>query len=380
MTDISIEVVSREPDLTPFRGLWEELYRTSSRQPSTSFEWSDALTRSHLGSGESFVLLRLARGVESIGLVPLVTRRLTLFGYPVVALTPLEERYNTHSDLLARDMSPATMSAFCQALLRLDLRWDLFRMSRLVQEHPVLSVLEAGSARSGMSPRVRNGLASYFLTLPDTFDAYLEQRSGKFRNYLKRTDKKFAALDAEVVEFTGTADVDRGYEMLLQIERASWKHAHGTAISAVPHQRQFYGDLCRGAAAAGRLHLQILTVAGTPAAYNLGYLWNGCYSYLKTSYDEQFKAAGAPTFLRACLVRTLIARGVAELDFPAEPYEWERQWTDTVRWHKVLTLYAPTVTGRALSVADRFRHRDEDASTVQHVDPRALNPSAEAAQ
>jgi CelD/BcsL family acetyltransferase involved in cellulose biosynthesis len=178
----------------------------------------------------------------------------------------------------------------------------------------------------------------------------------------------------QVLDIRAPRDVDRGYDMLLEVERSSWKHAHGTAISAVPRQTGFYRDLCHGAAAQNRLHLQLLTVGGDPVAYNLGYVRDNRYYYLKTSYVDAYKRLHVSTCLRATLVKALIESGIREMDFPAEPYEWERQWTEQVRWHKVVSVYRPTLAGRALALAERLRHTFEPPRTIAHVDPRAHRP------
>ena len=58
--------------------------------------------------------------------------------------------------------------------------------------------------------------------------------------------------------------------------------------------------------ASGRLHLQWLTVGGREVAYNVGYLRDGQYHYLKTSYDAAFRAMSPSTYLRARLIEDLI--------------------------------------------------------------------------
>jgi CelD/BcsL family acetyltransferase involved in cellulose biosynthesis len=376
---VRVEVVSREAVLSPHREVWECLYRSTTTEPSTAFEWADALTRSHLAPEDRFVLLRITRGQDVMGLVPLVSRRVVVLGYSVTLLSPLAEGRDTHSDLLAVGIDGEMVRALFSALTSLDIPWDVFRMSRLLTDHAILRHADDCLRGVAASSLTRTGDASYFLSLPATFDAYLAQRSAKFRNHLKRTERKMREHGAvDVVTITRPGDVPAAYEMLLGIERASWKQDHGTAISAVNRQARFYRELCEGAAAAGRLHLHFLTVSGQAAAYNLGLIANGCYSYLKTSYDEQFKPLGAATYLRARLVETLIRAGVHQLDFPAEPYEWERQWTDTVRWHQVLNVYRPTAAGRVLAWVDRLRHRSAGARNVEHADPRAVRPSPEA--
>ena len=319
------------------------------------------------------MLLQLTRGSQVSGFLPLVARRVKVLGCPATVLTPLADLNNTHGDVLTREMNGETMTAIVSALVRLDEKWDLFRMSNVLDGHPLVASVE-GYARDPRPMRnVRPGYGSYFLSLPGSFDEYLAGRSAKFRNYLKRCAKKLESQgEVRVLDCSAPVDVPAGFEMLLAIERASWKQAHGTAITSVARQERFYRELCEGAAARGRLHLQVLTIGAEPAAYNLGYLQNRRYAYLKTSYDERSKPLGAATYLRAQTIANLIERGVTDVDFPAEPYEWERQWTETVRWHRVVTLYRSTVVGTALGCIDRLRPRKGAPNQIAHVDPRAL--------
>ena len=125
-----------------------------------------------------------------------------------------------------------------------------------------------------------------------------------------------------------------------------------------------------------RLHLRFLYLDDRPVAYNLGVLLKGTYFYLKTSYDHAEKPLSPSTFLRARLVAELIGQGVQELDFPAEPYEWERQWTDELRWHRSLTLFAPSLKGFVYEVYQTARtlaHRN-DGQQVAYVNPRGSKP------
>ncbi len=369
------DIVAEGADIFAFEETWERLYQSGPNEPSTSFEWTAALLRNHLSPGDRAFLLRLSHGTDVIALVPLVVSTTRVLGCAVTMMTPLSERYGTHSDVLAGSLDDDAVRALVRGLFGLGIPWDVFRLSSLLEHHALARDVGVVLQRP-LSWQLRDGHPSYMLELPASLGAYLGQRSAKFRNHLRRVERKVeSGGDAQVVEVQSPTEVGRGFEMLMDVERASWKHGHGTAISAVAHQADFYRDLCRGAAARGRLHLQFLLLAGRPVAYNLGYLRDGTYAYLKTSYRDSHRQAGVATYLRARLMETLIARDVRVVDFPAEPYEWERQWTDTVRWHRVLSLYRPTPVGLALAVADRVRHRSLDGRTITHVDPRALKPT-----
>jgi CelD/BcsL family acetyltransferase involved in cellulose biosynthesis len=372
-SDVQADVVAHSADISAFEPLWRELFSQTSSEPSTSFEWSAAMLQHHLEPEDRFFLFLLARAGKAIGLVPLVSRPTQVLGQRLTTLSPLSERYNTHGGLLARGLDARAIEVLILGIQRLETHWDIFRMSKLLEGTAVPSLLQSGAKACGLDCSIRYTMPTYFLELPETFETYLASRSPKFRQDIKRATRKLqSAGQIGVTILCGEHDFDELYEAMLAVERASWKQAHGTAITAVPRQTGFYRTMGRSAAAAGRLDLRVLTLDGTPIAHNLGYIQNGCYYYLKTSYDERRQALSPAMFLRAHLVESLIDRGVRFMDFHGEPYEWERRWTDTYRWHTSLTIYNNTLKGRAVRLMNRLRRDSGKRPEVKHCDPRAI--------
>lgn len=362
-------------DIASLRAAWEGVFLARSNEPSTSFEWTSAMLRHH-ADGDECLLMRLSRAGHDIGFVPLLRKTSTVFGQTLVTLAPISELYNTHSDLLLSETDEGVVDAFVSELFRLRARWDRLRMAKLLEDSPLLGLLERSLRRRRAVFHLQQGLPAYILRLPATFDEYLAERSGKFRNYLKRLDRRIRAVgEPNVMALTDHAMFDRVFDDVLRIERASWKQEHGTSITAVARQTGFYRDMSQAALTAGRLHLHVLTLGPAPVAYNLGYILDGTYFYLKTSYDQAYRQVSPATFLRARLIEELIGRGIRVVDFPGEPYDWEQQWTETVRWHKRLWVYAPTIKGRVLAGIDRLRRRADPERVVRHTDPRNLRPA-----
>ncbi len=77
--------------------------------------------------------------------------------------------------------------------------------------------------------------------------------------------------------------------------------------------------------------------------------------------------------LRARLVESLCAEGMRSLDFPAEPYRWEEQWTDGLRWHWSVLAFNRTPMGLLyrllVGLQDVLRPARTEAK-VNYVDPR----------
>ncbi len=369
---VSVQVSEGFSELSQLRPAWQRLFGSRGHEPSTSFEWTQAMVRHHLRASDRGFLIRLEREGELIGVLPLVRRQVRLLGRRLSLLMPITEEYNTHSDILLAAADADAVDAIVQGLIGIGASWDCFRMARLLDENPLLPLFRRALDAGRHPHSVRTGLAAYVLDLPASYPSYLAARSAKFRNHLKRAERKLASAGAVEIHRLSTAGAfERAFEALLEVERASWKQAHGSSITAVEHQPAFYRELACGALEAGRLHLQWLTLDGRPIAYNLGYLTTLGYHYLKTSYDHQSRQLGAATVLRAKLIESLIAEGTPRLDFPGEPYEWESQWTSAARRRVVLSLFRPTVQGRVLWLIDRVRSRMSRRVEIAHVDPRA---------
>lgn len=375
---MQVELLRAPLDLKPFEADWERLFRARPHEPSVSFEWTRALLDHHLDPGDEPGLLVFRRNGDVCALVPLVREPGRLVGLPLTTLRALPERSNTHSDLLCEQMDEDLIVSLLDACRTHAPGWDVMRFTRVVEGSDLDRALSGALSQCAGRNRFRLEPPSFFLTLPDRYETYLNARSGKFRNYLRRMEKGLQALGSVRFRRTGSSEaLVADYEALLNVERESWKHGHGTAISAVDHQQAFYGAMAAGALDAGRLHLTFLELDGVPVAYNLGLLAHGRYFYLKTSFREACRRSGVATIARARLIRMLIEQGIREFDFPGEPYEWEAQWTNELRWHRSVVISNDTTAGRLYHairlVRDRIRPPTAERAVSYH-DPKALRP------
>lgn len=345
---------------------WDRLMDRVESEPSVSWEWTAALMESHVQETDEVVFIILKRLGAVIGIVPVILRPLKQLGQTFITAFPASELSNTHSDLLIEEVSEPILTAMTDALYRQGLRWDVFGMTRLLEDRP-LGALWCGVLRKRWALLTfTREQPSFFLPLDGSFEGYLKQRSASFRNALKRVQRKLKSRGkVEILNQHHFATIEEAYQALLAIEQRSWKQDHGTAISAVSHQTVFYRQLSELASRKNWLHLRFLYLDDHPVAYNLGLLVKQRYFYLKTSYTHAERPLHPSTFLRSHLIEELIGQGVKEFDFPAEPYEWERQWTEDTRWHRSLTLFGRSPKGVAYYLyrkATAFARRNDSRS------------------
>jgi CelD/BcsL family acetyltransferase involved in cellulose biosynthesis len=374
---VEVEVIHGRAVLGQLQADWARLMEEGDHEPSVSLEWTAALMESHVQPSDEVVSIILRRQGVVVGIIPLVFRSVKTLGQRFVTACPISELSNTHSDLLLQEASGPMLRAFMEGLYRLTPSWDAFVMTRILEAGHLYAPLHEYARKYRKHFECVRTPPSFVLTLEDTMSGYLRRRSGNFRNALKRIERKLEQrghMDIKTQE--EFPSIEEAYAVLLSIERHSWKHAHGTSIPSVPRQTSFYRRLCQLAHQKNWLRLEFLYLDGRPVAYNLGLVLKDTYFYLKTSYDEAERPLSPATFLRARLVEDLIRQGITRLDFPAEPYEWERQWTNELRWHRSLALFAPTAKGMVYGFYRKvraFRRRD-DSMEVHFRNPRDLTP------
>ena len=385
MTDenvIRAAVISDPGNCSALADEWAALDEIGLCEPSTSLEWTRALLATHVAESDTAFVIVLRSQDRAVAIVPAIVRRERIVGrLDVATLLLLSELSGTHSDILRSDDREEIVAALFGALVALPCRWDILRVGRLLEGSPVAIQLSRFLGRSGLAHRFRREQPSFYLDPGQSYQQYLATRGARFRNYLRRKSRQFEATGKiKVLQAGKDLDTEQAYDHLLSIEERSWKHSHGTGISAVPRQREFYRLLCEGASRRGRLHLMLMYLDDVPVAFNLGITAGDRYSYLKTSFDERLRRLSPATILRAGLVETLIADGVRSLDFPAEPYRWEEQWTDTLRWHLSMLVFNKTPRAMLYRLLVGLRDRWKGPQGEKHVrynEPRRLEGSAD---
>lgn len=374
---ITIEIIEDRDKIKEYYAPWDRMYDAGTYEASLSLEWTRALLNTHVGE-DRFFLMVLRDSQEIVGIVPLCIRVVKKHGISLSTLFPLAEYFNTHSDLLLKNTSEELIEVFIKALFDLTYRWDIFRINRFIKASPVLNRIRYNLENNfTCNYDIRRADPSFFIQLGDSYNDYLENKNSHFRNNLKRVSRKMNSLgDVTFLTTQDFHDFAEAYKIILSIEEKSWKHHHGTAISSSEKQREFYRELCKAAFDKGRLRLCVLNLNREPVAFEMGLVKNKRYYSVHGSYDNKFKKENPGTMLLARVLEDLIHDGLKEHDFFGEPFEWEKYWTDTYRWHKSLLIYNNTLKAGLFrffnSLKDKLKQNTRDQLVLR--DPRDIMP------
>jgi hypothetical protein len=174
--------------------------------------------------------------------------------------------------------------------------------------------------------------------------------SGLSRNRRKKLQKGLSELTKQgAVEFVaaagaGQASDQQAIEMALEIELASWKGLHRSAILNHERVAKFFWNWAADLAETGLLRIYFLTVEGKPIAFDLGYVVSGVYTSHKVAYLNEFAAFSPGQLLTIKLIEHFYQTGEAKaIDFLGPLSTATDNWSNTQYPVGKLTLSAGTM-------------------------------------
>jgi CelD/BcsL family acetyltransferase involved in cellulose biosynthesis len=223
----------------------------------------------------------------------------------------------------------------------------------LVRQRTCLERLDGTSAvlaglRRVAPPMIVDRALSPRLHLPSTPDALLGQLSSKFRAGVRRATRALAATGTVTMrEYRrGDAELGQAFAALLDLEAASWKGAHGTAIARRPDTLRFYRRLVLDGPASTWARVALLRVDGRVVAAQLDLERGRCRDGLKTACVGDLGRGQSPgTVLLWQVLSDCIARGITRFGLGGELDGWKRHWTSSGAERVRVRTWPRTLTG-----------------------------------
>lgn len=125
-------------------------------------------------------------------------------------------------------------------------------------------------------------------------------RKKKRKEYGRLWSRLSEEGDVQLTAHDASSDFDGWMDRFLTLEAKGWKGQRGTALRAVPGERAFFTEICKGAQAQDKLHCLELTVDGSPIAMLTSFrAGRGLYTF-KIAFDEDYArfSPGAQLMMR----------------------------------------------------------------------------------
>ena len=177
-----------------------------------------------------------------------------------------------------------------------------------------------------------------------SFDEYFATKTTKFRNNIRRYEKRVAKLGEVKFQRHRPAGAAHGdgqpnwdmYNACEDVAARSWQADadDGTTISS-PTVRDFFRDTYALATKNGMADLCLLSVDDRPIAFGYNYVHDGYVSGMRFGYDKEFAKAGVGNVMYVSMFRDSIERGDSIFDMGVGSLQIKGPWrTDLVNTYR----------------------------------------------
>lgn len=287
------------------------------------YEWFRALVDAFPEAAEAQVVVA-REGSELVGLLPVIVGQDGLLGVRLLAIT---EHYCGRCGPLLKDQRSEVFVALIEALEKAWPGWISLQMTLVERSGNARAVIEAASDRY---PAICGpGRPSPFFPLRESSEAFRNGVSKSVHQLLRTARNKFAKLGPmHFREYIDGRSAGELLDVVLAVDRQSWKHAAGSAISRQPRQEKFYRSLFTHAMESQLLRAEVLFLRDEPIAYNFGLLCNQVYSCLKHSHAENYDKLSPVYLVNESLFAKLRGLGVRTFDFMGDVEPHKLRWSD----------------------------------------------------
>jgi CelD/BcsL family acetyltransferase involved in cellulose biosynthesis len=322
--------VNQPEDLLAYRADWDRLL---SQTPQANFfqtlDWLLVYWK-HFGHRQRLRTLLLFDGDELTGVMPLTVKpRPTRIGTMRVLAYPLDAWGTCYGPLGRRPAE--VLAAGLKHLRRSKRDWDLIELDWTSGSR--LPMVEGGFQRAGLRTQTLRTIETSRIDLNSTWDEYWRNRSSKFRNNVRRCEKKLAQIGRiDVVHYRASDDPTGDprwdlYAMCEQVAASSWQ-AVVTEGNTITHERvrEFLREMHLAATRRGAVSINLLLVNDQAAAFSYNYLYGRSLFGLRMGYDARFAKAGPGTVLLRHLVQHGFERGDQDFDLGEGDSPYKHLW------------------------------------------------------
>ena len=297
--------ISDIDQLDSLRNDWEKLLETTQRASLFhTLPWFELYWR-HFGAEQKLRVLVVTQDGHVEGILPLVVRKEDRKIGSVRVLTwPLDDWGSFYGPL---GSDPSTLlSVGLNHINKTARNWDLIDLRWMDAKGELAAATQNAMSAAGLSSYCRVRDKTALIDTRGTWEDYLAGRTSKWRNNLRRWQKRTAERGEVTYERyrpAGAAqgDADPRSDLLNQcidIAKRSWQGTSQTGTTISHHEiRGFIRAAHKIAAQQGCLDLNMLRVDGRLVAFAYNYFFRGSVYGLRVGYDDDYSREGVGNLL-----------------------------------------------------------------------------------
>lgn len=159
---------------------------------------------------------------------------------------------------------------------------------------------------------------------------------------MRRLERQLGGIELESIRHFDRAALREFF----RLEAMGWKREAGTAIALDPRLIAYYGAIARVFARRGQLAIAFLRARGERIAGCIALEDDASFYLLKIAYDPSYAHYGPGQLLVRETAFDAGRRGLRLYDLLGRDSPYKMKWTDQVRPHLELRIYASSLRAR----------------------------------
>jgi len=354
-------------ELDAHRAAWAHLLgKTPGADFFRTYDWLKVYWR-HFQGDQQLRALIIGDPSDPLGILPFVLRRESIRLGTVRVLTwPLDDWGAFYGPIGSHPA--ALLEAGLRYLHQAPRDWDLLELRCSPSGSGARAETIAAMQAGGFTPATREWAQSARVEMKSSWENYWMSRTSKWRNNVRRSEKKLTARgELRFERFRPEASDESPqtrydlYDACIAVASNSWQAASSTGTTITHGQvKDFLRDAHQTAAACGAVDLNLLWCAEQPIAFAYNYVWQGRVFGLRQGYDPSAAKDGAGTVLMRYMLEDSCARGDVEFDLGVDYLHCKRYWWTTIAPSLCHTHYALTPKAQALRLKRWFNKAEPE--------------------
>lgn len=322
---------------------WNSLVDELSSEVSVfgSLLWYELWLKNY-NTGFNLNFMTMLDNDKVVGISPLLTKRSTFHGFPVIITRFIENRNSLHNDFIVLPQyRELFLREIVKTLFEQSSQWDVLFLKNLPITSPnyvkLVQILNETNRKWIQGPTFN----SPYLLPAGSWADYLASRSARTRKSLRNIQNSIhKAGDVKVENIRTWEKFEFIREELFSVASQSWTNEIGDSLST-PQNKAFFNDLALRASEKGWLSVWVLYLNGQMIAFEFHLKGCGKDHAMRGSYLPEFAKLSPGTYLEMQILKDAFEGQdpVQKYDFGGSFDSYKKKWTDDATPHCELTLF-----------------------------------------
>ena len=351
------EILNTPSEFEKMKEAWERLVTGNAgtiqgHDATSSFAWFSSLQAAFPVTQKARMVV-VREGDDIVALLPVVAESARL-GCPRLFVPTVV--FGGRNGFLISEARVDVFCALLQGLERAFGRWQSLHFWGVIGSESDKLLSQVCAEQGYGQVRGPEAMTPYFPLL-DSPETFFTKMAKDLRKRIKSAANKLNAMGLVDSQVIRAENFESSLNAILAIERGSWKHEAGTAISCHPDQERFYRALFPRAIEAGLLYGKILYLNAAPIAHSFGLVSSGTFISLKSSQLSEFERLNPGHLLSMGMMSDLRAQGVETYDFMGGCEPHKLRWSESTGFYarRPVWLYSPSLCGRGAFAVHRSK-------------------------